>query len=300
MFCKNCGNQIDIDSIFCSYCGIKQSDVNKPILNEINHTGQAQPKTVNVNLSFGRKNTLNTILEINENKQPKYDFSYIKESEATVVGVLLLAVTIGFAISGPIMFNNYEKYRQIKVFTSIGAVVLRIIATLWVIEIAKRQNRKTIGWGTIAFFSPSIALIIIGLQSKIFAKFEINDNLSREENSQIICGKAVVFLHRNMFNESIRFSEKAIELNPSNKLAFNTLTKARLNIPLHEISNKKTQIVYRQMKDNKILKIVSENFRTVGADVYIDDSAAPDGEYAYLKDKRRLIIKDGKIKQMLT
>ena len=103
-----------------------------------------------------------------------------------------------------------------------------------------------------------------------------------------------------MYNDSIRLLEKAIELNPSNKLALDTLTKARLEVPVNEISNKQTQIVYRQTRGNKILKTVSKVFQTIDADVFIDDSIAPDGEYAYLNDSRRLIVKDGKIKQMLT
>lgn len=297
MFCKTCGNQIDTDSIFCSFCGTKQSDINKPILDDVNATEQTEPKTVN--LPSGRQNTSKPIQETKEYKQPKYDLSYVKESDATLVGVLLLGVSLGFAIFGPIKFDSYEAYNQFKVFASIGALVLRIFVTVWVVAIAKRQNRETFGWGALAFFLPSIALIIIGQQRKIFAKFEINDSLSREENSQILCDKAIVFLNEKKYNESIRFSEKAIDLNPSNKLAIGTLTKARLDVPVNEISNKQTQIVYRQTKDNKILKIVSKGFKTIGADVFIDDSVAPDGVYSYLNDKRKLIVKDGKIEQML-
>jgi len=298
MFCKTCGNQIDSDSVFCSFCGTKQSDINKPVLDD-NSMGQTDPKTVNVNLSFGRQNTAKPIQEINEYKQPKYDLTYTKESDATLLGVILLVVSLGLAIFQPFKFDNYESYNQFKVFTSIGALVLRIFVTVWVVSIAKRQNRETFGWGALAFFLPSIALIIIGQQRKIFAKFEINDSLTKEENSQILCDKAIAFLNDKMYNDSIRFSEKAIDLNPSNKLALDTLTKARLEVPVNEISNKQTQIVYRKTRDNKILKIVSKGFQTIGADVFIDDSIAPDGEYAYLNDSRRLIVKDGKIKQML-
>ncbi len=30
MFCKSCGHEIDIDSIYCSFCGVKQPESNKP------------------------------------------------------------------------------------------------------------------------------------------------------------------------------------------------------------------------------------------------------------------------------
>jgi hypothetical protein len=283
MFCKTCGNQIDNDSIFCSFCGTKQGE----------------PKTVNVNLSFGRQNTSKPIQETKEFKQPKYDPTYTKESDATFLGVILLLISLGFAIFGPIKFDSYDSYNQFRVFESLGALVLRVFVTIWVVAIAKRQNRETFGWGALAFFLPSIALIIIGQQRKLFAKFEINDSLSNEENSQILCDKAISFLNNKMYNDSIRFAEKAIELDASNKLAVDTLTKARLEVPVNEISNKQTQIVYRQTRDNKILKIVSKKFQTIGADVFIDDIVAPDGEYAYLNDSRKLIVRNGKIEKML-
>lgn len=171
--------------------------------------------------------------------------------------------------------------------------------TIWVVAIAKRQNRETVGWGAFAFFLPLIALIVIGQQRKLFAKFEITSTLSNEENSQILCDKAVSFLNNKMYNDSIRFAEKAIELDASNELAVTTLTKARLEVPVNEISNKQTQVVYRKTRDNRILKIVSKNFQTIGAEVFIDDNVAPDGEYAYLNDSRKLIVRDGKIERML-
>ena len=60
------------------------------------------------------------------------------------------------------------------------------------------------------------------------------------------------------------------------------------------------QIVFRETKDNKTLKIISTNNNTLGAKVFIGDEIAPDGEYSYLKDNRKLIVKDGKIEKMLT
>jgi hypothetical protein len=295
MFCKTCGKQIDDDSIFCSFCGTKQSNINKPLTDL---TEQSEPKTVNVNLSLGRQSASKSIPEATEIKQPKFDPTYTKETDATFLGVVLLLIPLGFAVFGPIKFDSYDSYNQFKVFASLGALVLRIFVTVWVVAIAKRQNRETFGWGAFAFFLPSIALIVIGQQKKYFAKFEINDNLSKEENSQILCDKAVSFLNNKMYNDSIRFAEKAIELDNSNEIAVATLTKARLEVPVNEIANKQTQIVYRKTKDNKILKIVSKKFQTVGAEVFIDDIAAPDGEYAYLNDSRKLIVRNGKIEKM--
>ncbi len=60
-----------------------------------------------------------------------------------------------------------------------------------------------------------------------------------------------------------------------------------------------TEIVYRETKDNKTLKIISKNNNTIGAEVFIEDVFAPDGEYEYLNDNRRLIVKNGKIQQLI-
>jgi hypothetical protein len=52
--------------------GQKQSDINKPILNDVSPTEQAdEPKKVNVNLSFGRQNTSKPTQETKEYKATK-------------------------------------------------------------------------------------------------------------------------------------------------------------------------------------------------------------------------------------
>lgn len=43
----------------------------------------------------------------------------------------------------------------------------RIFVTIWIVKIAKRQNRNTTGWGVFAFLIPNLALIIIGLLRKL-------------------------------------------------------------------------------------------------------------------------------------
>jgi hypothetical protein len=297
MFCKSCGKKIDDDSQFCSFCGTKQSEANKPKL--VNNEGlfQEETKTVNVNHFFGRQTKSNQ--ETNKSyTEPKYDPTYLKETDATTIGVIILVSSLLLLIFQPFKFDDIASYNQFRAISSIGALILRIFITVWVVNIAKRQNRETSGWGFFAFFLPSIALIVIGQQKKIFAKFEINNSLSNEENSLILTEKAQAFLNNKKFNECIRFTEKAIELDHNNKNASDLLVKARLQIPVNEISNKHTQVVYRETKDKQILKIVSKNYQTIGASVFIDDLIAPDGEYHYLNDNRKLTVKDGKIEHM--
>jgi hypothetical protein len=60
------------------------------------------------------------------------------------------------------------------------------------------------------------------------------------------------------------------------------------------------QIVYRETTENKTLKIISINNETIGAEVFIDEKIAPDGEYLYLNDNRKLIVKNGRIEKMQT
>ena len=67
-----------------------------------------------------------------------------------------------------------------------------------------------------------------------------------------------------------------------------------------EKENELIQTVYRETTENKTLKIVSVNYETIGADVFIDDKIAEDGVYSYKNDNRKLIIKNGKIEKMLT
>jgi len=89
--------------------------------------------------------------------------------------------------------------------------VLRIIATLWVIEIAKRQNRKTIGWGTIAFFSPSIALIIIGQLKKLWLIIELDETLSKKQQISVLLEKAKKLFNVERYEESIAILNKIFE-----------------------------------------------------------------------------------------
>lgn len=60
------------------------------------------------------------------------------------------------------------------------------------------------------------------------------------------------------------------------------------------------ETVFRETKDNKILRIVSINNYTISAEVFIDDEIAPDGTYEYLNDNRKIIVKNGRITKLIT
>ena len=167
MYCKSCGEKIDNDSLFCSICGTRQSEINRHAVDRPNDPKQNH-KSAHI--------------------EPKYDTTYAKETNATFIGAGILVSTITLLIFKPYKFAKIDDYNQFSAFSSIAILVLRIIITSWVANIAKRQNRNKLSWGTFAFFLPSVALILIGTQKKLSSKVRINsvndDDQSSEENKQ--------------------------------------------------------------------------------------------------------------------
>ena len=290
MFCKSCGRQIDNDSTFCSFCGTKQSTDLKPqVQADTNQSINITQKVYSDETNFN--NTPNIV------RQPKYDPTYKKEDDAMTVGIILLVIALIFAIVGPIKFEDRESYGQFRAVTAIVSLILRICVAIWVVNIAKGQNRETFGWGLFAFLLPSIALIVIATRKKIFANIQIVEGLDSEQNSKILSDKAQEFYNENKYSESIRFSEKAIELNSNNEIANDILKKSKVAIADINNVGSSTQSVFRETTDNKLLKIVSKLNQTIGADVFIDDLPAPDGIYNYKTGTHKLLIENGKIKE---
>ena len=197
MYCKKCGKEIDDDSVFCSYCGVRQSaklfgesqvNLNSSTVTEIDSvdsknnndpTPESRSQNVNVSISFKKPG-------INRNessrKSEKYDLSYKKESEATVVGILLMVANLLLLI-----FVRFEDEYSQQVFAAIfalGSLVLRIFITVWCVNIARRQNRDSIGWGIFAFFTPTLALIIIGLLRKLYKEIPQTNIRYKQQKSQ--------------------------------------------------------------------------------------------------------------------
>lgn len=137
MYCKSCGKQIDNDSLFCSFCGIKQKTSESIKDNRIEDTA-----------------TL-------------YDLTYKREENALIVGINLLVISLIFAIGGPIQLKNTEFFGQFIAALSIISLVIRCIIPVWVVNIASRQNRDTYLWGILALVLPSVTLIIISTRKKL-------------------------------------------------------------------------------------------------------------------------------------
>ena len=169
MYCKNCGTKIDDDSKFCNFCG----------KNQYNSHATEENKEINVNLKFsppkfGIKKPISNKIK---SKKEKYDETYIKEHNASLFGIIMIIAQI--------VILSYGGFKTEKVFivSSFIFLALRIILTIWVVNIAKRQNRDPFFWGIFAFFVTSFTLIIIGMKGKI--KKEKTRTLDSETNPSL-------------------------------------------------------------------------------------------------------------------
>ncbi len=99
-----------------------------------------------------------------------YDPTYKKETEATVVGAILMGLSVSLYVFVPVQ-TQVELTTHLSLRGKLGILLvdllLRTAATGWVKTIAVRQNRDKALWGLFAFFFPSLVLIIIGLTGKI-------------------------------------------------------------------------------------------------------------------------------------
>lgn len=286
MFCKSCGKLIDDDSKFCTHCGAKQS-TSKTASHQIDEFIQS-------NFSIQDKNSQKTDIIKDFNieslyKNPEYNV------EAVSFGSLLLLISLSLVVIQPFKFENHEDYIQIRFILGIVILIIRIIITIWVTNIALRQNRAPFIWGLFAFLLPAISLIAIGLLKSKNEIYRINNSLNDSENSEILYNESKHYLKENDFYKSLKLLKKAIQLNPQNNAAINLFKKIALDIPIHSIKNKEIQVVFREMNDGKIFKIVSKNYETIGASVFFDGRVVEDGEFQYLSDNRKILIKEGKI-----
>lgn len=195
MYCKKCGKEIDEDSVFCSYCGAQQSakllvesqvNLKSSIATDIppvksrnadNSKPESNSQDVNISISFRKPD----FKKYESNKKSKYDYSYKKESEATVVGILLMIVNLLLILL--VRFEDEYFQQMVAAIFALLSLVLRILITIWCVNIARRQNRNSGGWGVFAFFTPTLALVIIGLLRKLCKEIpKTNTRLEHEQN----------------------------------------------------------------------------------------------------------------------
>lgn len=154
MFCKKCGKIIDIDSVFCTYCGEKQSKL--------------QGKKEDI-IESSEKH-----IEKYKIEKVKYDLNYKPNEDDRFLGFVLLTITLLIVIFGPIIINKHDDFLKAKFLINITSFIVRILIITKVVRIAKLQNREPSSWGFFAFFMPSIALIVQSYQKKIYSRTDKN------------------------------------------------------------------------------------------------------------------------------
>lgn len=101
--------------------------------------------------------------------QSKYDLSYEKDTTPTIIGISLIILSLAITFLTSNSINSYDSvsFMQTRASLSILSLILRVLITIWIVNIARKLNRDTAGWGVFAFFLPSIALIVIGQKRKL-------------------------------------------------------------------------------------------------------------------------------------
>lgn len=135
--------------------------------------------TLNVNIGFKKPRTKAGSKQ-KKPITPKYDANYDKETSATFAGVGIIIFQVIIIGSGGIQSESAYA------ITSIFSLIMRIGITVWVVNIAERQNRNQTGWGFFAFLLPTIALIVIGLLKKLYVpeKLKLESLSSESERKQ--------------------------------------------------------------------------------------------------------------------
>jgi tetratricopeptide (TPR) repeat protein len=180
----------------------------------------------------------------------KIDSDYQKESEATIVGVLLLLIPLVINLTSVLSFENVNSYRDAKMWISISSLIVRLISTNWAVKIIKRQNRNTTIWGLFTFFFPSFSLIIIGQLQKLKLKIEIDDSLPKEEQISILIMNAKELFSDKRYNETIFLVNRVIEIDNENFEA--KLLRGISNFHLKEYEN--AQNDFQTLKEIEIYK----------------------------------------------
>ncbi len=102
-------------------------------------------------------------ISINE----KYDRTYKRETDAIGIGLTLFIFPLFLMFVGAFNYETEKSYAIGRsIFTLVG-LLIRIFVCIYVVNIAKRQNRNSTVWGVFSFIIPSISLIIIGFLKRL-------------------------------------------------------------------------------------------------------------------------------------
>lgn len=232
---------------------------------------------------------------VSTNSPSASDNHYTKETEATVVGILLILFPVILKLFGTFTFESEESFNQAKAIFALVSLVLRILVTIWVVAIAKRQNRNQSGWGWFAFFLPSIALIIIGVLKKMTLKIELDNSLSLEEQSNILNAKALSLISDGRINEALSILQKIIEINPSFANIGNDIKNLQNKIAASKI--RKNNVIQKSLAGGQLMEFERSiyEYKMTGCKVKIDGLVPNDCVVRLRDEDYRYEIKSGVI-----
>ena len=90
------------------------------------------------------------------------NYEYQKEYDVTIVGVCWAVLFLILNKTDILSGNDAYVY----VIWTIILFVIRVLSVIMANDVAKRQNRNTLGWGLFALGTPSVSLIILGLLNR--------------------------------------------------------------------------------------------------------------------------------------
>ena len=179
-------------------------------------------------------------------------------------------------------------------------IFLRIIAVLFVSSAAGDLNRNKYSWGLFAFFLPSLSMIFIGLQKKLFPNLGLTSVMSSDEKVQVLLSHAIKSKNDLSYTDSLYFLDELLKLSPGNKDALqlvDNINKERQLLSISDNEIAKLPKFSRKTNSDMTIKIIHRDGICVDAVVIGKDGIAADGWYEWDSDLGlyRVRVTNGKI-----
>jgi hypothetical protein len=169
-----------------------------------------------------------------------------KYNEATFIGIALIIISIIVIIIVKNTDFTEVAFNKVRVIWAITGMIIRISCIFWIVSIAKDLKRDQVGWGFFAFFTPPLALIIMGQKTEKKPHTNFNAHEIETSTSSVI---NVDYEVNNKFDDQ---KSKLIELRERGILSDSEYLK-KLNF----ILEKEEQFNFQKNND-QITKMVNE------------------------------------------
>ena len=131
------------------------------------------------------------------------------------------------------------------------SLILRVFATVWVIQILKRQNRRPLLLGILCALFPLIIMVIVGFLKKLYLKPTTSSDLSGNENSEIVKLKfdSEYKIDTAAAEPIIKFEENILDLPNADKKAIKT----------NQMNKDKNEVIFTSGFNNEDRNIVNQS-----------------------------------------